>query len=187
MANLVEAVLEELNHMSGFIDQSQLDEVCGILIEARERGRRVFVCGAGRSGCVARGFANRLIHLGFSCSFLGEITAPPMQKGDVLFAVSGSGRTSTLVLTAKKAAELGGRILTVTLNAEGDIAKLSEAAILLPGTTRLAERPEFRSIQPVGSAFEQLAWLTCDALVIGLRDALGQTNADLIARHANLE
>ena len=43
------------------------------------------------------------------------------------------------------------------------------------------------SIQPVGSMFEQLSWLTYDTVIMTLRDKTGQTNDDLIARHANLE
>ena len=49
------------------------------------------------------------------------------------------------------------------------------------------EQKAVESIQPVGSMFEQLSWLVYDTVIMTLRDKTGQTNEDLIGRHANLE
>jgi 6-phospho-3-hexuloisomerase len=39
----------------------------------------------------------------------------------------------------------------------------------------------------MGSAFEQIIALTCDAVVLELMQRTGQTSEDMFERHANLE
>ena len=50
--------------------------------------RRIYVMGAGRSGLVAKGFAMRLMHLGFQSYVVGETITPALQKGDVIVIFS---------------------------------------------------------------------------------------------------
>ena len=66
---------------------------------------------------------------------------------------------------------------------------MSKVYIQLPGNTRMLKEGQksVESIQPVGSMFEQLSWLTYDTVIMTLRGKMGQTNDDMIARHANLE
>lgn len=69
-------------------------------------------------------------------------------------------------------------------------SRIASAHLALPGQTRLGadnQPTAARSIQPVGTLFEQLAWLACDSLVVLLRERTGQSNDELIERHANLE
>lgn len=181
---ILSTIVHELAVAAEQVDESRLVR----LAEACEQASRLFVAGAGRSGFVARALANRLMHLGFDVSFVGEPTTPPIDAGDLLIVVSGSGRTTGLVALVRQARHVGAGIATVTLDAEAPIGAASGVCVVLPGTTRLAPGSGGpASIQPVGSLFEQLAWLTCDALVVLLRDRGGRTNDDLIARHANLE
>ena len=187
MKSVVNEILDELEVLSNEIDQKQIDEVIHLMCDAHKNGNKVFLAGAGRSGCIVRAFTNRVMHLGFNCYVVGDITTPPIKKNDILFLISGSGKTTSLVKQAEKSVSLGAKIITITLNSEGDIAKMASAKIILPGNTRLSNNAGFVSRQPIGSAFEQLAWLTCDGLIMLMRDALGQTNDDLIAHHANLE
>ena len=187
MKSVVNEILDELEVLSNQIDQSQIDEVVEQMTNAYKNHHKVFLAGAGRSGCIVRAFANRVMHLGFNCYVVGDITTPPIKENDILFIISGSGKTTSLVKQAEKSVSLGAKIITITLNREGDIAKMACAKIVLPGNTRLASNEGFVSQQPIGSTFEQLAWLTCDGLIMMTRDALGQTNDDLIAHHANLE
>lgn len=182
------AILAELSAAVDRIDEAGLSQ----LADAVTGANRIFVGGAGRSGFVGRALANRLLHLGLSVAFVGEPTTPPIAAGDLLIAISGSGRTASLRAAAEKAKSLGASVATITLDPTGPIGALSEALVVLPGTTRLAndsteQSAGIASVQPVGTLFEQLAWLTCDALVLVLRDRLGQTNDELLTRHANLE
>lgn len=185
----VQRILKELCDLVNYIDENEIDSICKRLINAKEHNKNIFLAGAGRSGCVVRAFANRLMHLGFHCYMAGEITAPPIKKEDILFVVSGSGKTSSLVNMANTAQKQEADILTITLQKEGTIGTMVQAAITLPGNTRLQDdfSTSFTSIQPVGSCFEQLSFLTCDGIILKLKEILQQSNEDLIARHGNLE
>ncbi len=184
----VQRILKELCDLANYIDENEIDSICNHLINAKEHNKNIFLAGAGRSGCVVRAFANRLMHLGFQCYMAGEITAPPIKKEDIFFALSGSGKTGSLVNMANTAKKQKADILTITLQKEGTIGTMAQAAIVLPGNTRLQEdSTSFTSIQPVGSCFEQLSFLTCDGIILKLKEILQQSNEDLIARHGNLE
>ena len=154
-----------------------------------QKANRIFIAGAGRSGFAARGFANRLLHLGFHVAFVGDPTTPPIKEGDLLVIGSGSGTTAGLVVMAEKAKKQGADIATVTINPENTIGSMAKVYIKLPGTTRLLgdNQDKEGSIQPVGSMFEQLSWLTYDSVIMTLKEKTGQSNDDLIARHGNLE
>lgn len=185
----VQRILKELCDLANYIDENEIDAVCRRLISAQEHNKNIFLAGAGRSGCVVRAFANRLMHLGFHCYIAGEITAPPIKKDDIFFALSGSGKTGSLVNMANTAKKQEADIVTITLQKEGTIGTMAQAAIILPGNTRLQDdsSDSFTSIQPVGSCFEQLSFLTCDGIILKLKEILQQSNEDLIARHGNLE
>ncbi len=62
-----------------------------------------------------------------------------------------------------------------------------QSILLDSGTTRLEQQASFSSIQPVGSCFEQLAFLVCETLVVMLKEHLKLSDEDLLRRHANLE
>ncbi len=185
--NTVDKILEELTTLSNYIEEDELQNISNKLYETFKNDGKIFLAGAGRSGCVVRAFTNRLMHLGFTCYVVGDITTPSIGKGDILFLLSGSGKTESLVNMAKKAREYDTNILTITLQRDGVIGQMSDAAIVLPGTTRLQDKAQFISIQPIGSSFEQLSWLTCDAIIMLLKEKLQLNNEDLIFRHANLE
>lgn len=179
------AIISELQEAATHVGEEDVNAFADAILAAN----KIFVAGAGRSGFIARGFANRLLHLGLKVSFVGEPTTPPIAKGDLLIIGSGSGTTSGLVVMAEKAQKQGADIATITTAPQNTIGQMSKAIITLPGTTRLASSEDAKraSAQPVGSMFEQLSWLTYDSLVMTLKDKTGQTNDDLIARHANLE
>lgn len=81
------------------------EEEIKALIESLLRltdGRRLFVIGAGRSGLVGRAFAMRMMQLGLNAFVVGETTTPALEKGDLLMTISRSGRTRTVLETAKR-------------------------------------------------------------------------------------
>lgn len=179
-------ILEELTRNAKFVKEDQLQSAVTSITVAK----RVFLAGAGRSGFAARGFANRLMHLGFNSNFVGETVTPSIQDGDLLIIGSGSGETASLVSDAKKAKQVGASIGTVTIFPENTIGSLSDWFITIPGVTskingETTERGQ--SIQPHGSSFEQLSWLVYDALVVYLMQKTGQGDKEMFARHANLE
>ncbi|GIP59613.1 6-phospho-3-hexuloisomerase [Paenibacillus sp. FSL W8-0186] len=179
------AILEELSENAKRVNGEEVDTVKKLISEAK----RVFVAGAGRSGFAARGFANRLMHLGYSSYFVGEPTTPSIQQGDLLIIGSGSGETASLKAMAQKAVEQGAKLATLTIFPSNTIGSMAAACIKIPGITSKVEEEgdNAKSIQTKGSSFEQLSWLIYDSIIIDLKRETGQTDADMFARHANLE
>lgn len=178
------AIVDELARNVGLIDERQLAEAVRDLVAARH----VFLAGVGRSGVAISGFANRLLHLGKSVSLVGEITSPHSQPGDLLVVGSGSGETPSLVALARKARAAGLRILLITMDAGSTIAQLADLVVVLPGASpKLRGAAAVASIQPMGSAFEQLSFLTYDAIVLELMAVLDETTDSMFPRHADLE
>lgn len=177
------AILDELKENAAKINDDDLKAVEKLIAEAN----RIFIGGAGRSGFAARGFSNRLMHLGYTVYFVGEPTTPSIQEGDLLIVGSGSGNTASLVSNAKKAKDQGAKVATLTMFPENTIGSMSDAAIKIPGVTEKVEGKGTASVQASGSSFEELCWITYDAMVMDLMKSTNQTDKDLFARHANME
>lgn len=177
------AIIDELRENALLIDNEELENVEKLIIEAK----RIFVSGAGRSGFAARGFSNRLMHLGYTVYFVGEPTTPSIQAGDLLIVGSGSGNTASLVSNTKKAKDQGGKVATLTMFPENTIGSMADAVIKIPGITEKVEGKGKKSVQASGSAFEELCWITYDAMVMDLMRITHQTDSDLFKRHANME
>lgn len=179
-------IVEEISQYSEKVDARQIQNVAQLCQQAN----RIFVAGAGRSGFAARGFANRLMQLGKVAYFVGETTTPAIKKGDLLLLGSGSGSTSSLVIDAKKAQEKGASIATLTIYPNAEIGRIADALIVIPGETpknESSDKDTAHSIQPMGSLFEQLSWLTYDTIVIEMMKLSGETATTMFNRHANLE
>ena len=178
------AIIEELAQDAKQVDNDQLAKIEELILQAK----RVFIVGAGRSGFAARAFSNRLMHLGFDSNFVGEPTTPSIRKGDLLIIGSGSGKTESLVTMAKKAKSEGALLSTVTIHPENTIGSMADAYIRIPGISSREEAVEKApSVQPNGSSFEQLSWLVYDSMIVDLKKATKQEQADMDYLHANME
>ena len=149
------------------------------LINGIESSDRVFLSGAGRSGLVAKAFAMRLMHLGFSTHVVGDSTTPAMGAGDLLIVISGSGNTATthLVVSAAKAANA--KAILITSNPTSRIGNTVDLAIVLP-------MPADR-VLPLGATFEAAAYVFLDAVVLLIMKRAGITPQEMKSRHTNLE
>lgn len=179
-------ILDELAANRQWVDGAQLDQFAGELLGAGH----VFLAGAGRSGAAVRGFASRLMHLGLRVSLVGDIASPHSAPGDLLVVGSGSGETGSLVAVADKAASAGLRIALVTMDEDSTLGRLADVVVVLPGVSPklkgTARRP-VSSVQPMGSAFEQMSWLAYDSVVLELMERTGQQAQAMFGRHADLE
>ena len=99
----LEHILKELQDATFKIEEEQIENVLKLIAP----DKKIFLTGKGRSGLAAKGFANRLMHLGFQAYVIGEISTPHTKAGDLLIITSGSGETDALVSIAKKAKEVG--------------------------------------------------------------------------------
>ena len=178
------SILRELEQNALNIDNSQAQKFIGQIRNAKH----IFLQGAGRSGIAIRAFANRLLHLGFSVSVVGEISSPHTKAGDLLIIGSGSGETGSLKSLAQKAVECGVDVALVTMKKDSAIGQLANCVLVLPGTVKTEnDRTPGQFSQPMGSSFEQLCFITYDAIVLELMDQLRETSATMFKRHADFE
>lgn len=176
-------IIEEL---LAFVDYEK-DEELDRLVDAILQAKSIFLSGAGRSGVAIRGFTNRLLHLGLSVNLVGEISCPRTKKGDLLIIGSGSGTTTSLVSLAKKAQKNGVTIALLTMDNESTIADLADVVVVLPGVSPKLKENNLTSIQPMGSAFEQISFLTYDGIILELMERMGETGETMVERHTDLE
>lgn len=182
----LQRIMEELSRYSRDVKEEEVQALARCCV----RARRIFVAGAGRSGFAARGFANRLMHLGRDVCFVGEPTTPSIGPGDLLIIGSGSGATDSLVANAKKAKAAGASIATLTIFPEAEIGSMAEVVVTIPGATPKKDAgaaDSAVSVQPMGSLFEQLCWLVYDSAVLAIMELTGETSESMYLRHANLE
>ena len=177
-------VINELTQTLNSIDAICAEKLVRTIIESDE----VFVAGAGRSGFQARGFAMRLMHMGEKSYMVGETTTPNIKKNDVLVVCSGSGETKSLVSMAQKAKSLDAKVALVTINPQSTIGKLADVVIEISAPSpKSAKDGDIKSIQPMGSLFEQSLGLFLDISILMLMERKGLDSDTMFGRHANLE
>ena len=177
-------ILAEIDRVLAAVDPQQVDA----LLAAITGAHRVIVYGLGREGLVMRSFAMRLMHIGFNVAMVGDVTAPPVGKGDVFLVACGPGRLATTEALAAIARRDGATIVVVTAQPGAPLPSSADVALTIPAQTLADDRGGAGgSRQAMGSAFEQGMWILFDALVPRLQAARGQSLDDLRARHQNLE
>jgi 6-phospho-3-hexuloisomerase len=182
---LIDTVCEEIRQCLGAISSQSLVEATSEISKAT----CVFLIGAGRSGLCIRGCAMRLMHMGKTVHVVGDVTTPGIDKGDLLIVGSGSGTTASLVAASQKAKQLGARILLITINPDSLIGRLADTVVRIPAPSPKAVEAgaTIRSIQPMGSLFEQCLFLVLDILVMLQMREHCVSSENMFARHANLE
>jgi len=148
------------------------------------KSNRIFVYGAGRSGLVAKAFAIRLVHLGFETFVIGETITAPVQKGDLVIIISGSGETIPAIMTADIAHGIGAKVVSVTGKKNSDVAKYADITLYLSATCKDAERKQYA---PLGTLFEASVWILMDGIVADLLESKHETEETMRKRHATLE
>ncbi|MFF2592525.1 6-phospho-3-hexuloisomerase [Priestia megaterium] len=176
-------ILKELNHSADLIADEEAEKLVNGILESK----KVFVAGAGRSGFMAKSFAMRMMHMGIDSYVIGETVTPNFEKEDILIIGSGSGETKSLVSMAEKAKSIGGKIATVTIFPDSTIGQLADVTIKLPGSPKDQSKGDYKTIQPMGSLFEQTLLLFYDAVILRFMEKKGLDTNKMYGRHANLE
>jgi 6-phospho 3-hexuloisomerase len=148
------------------------------------KSNRIFVYGAGRSGLVAKAFAIRLVHLGFQAFVIGETITAPVQKGDLVVIISGSGETIPAVMTAEIANNLDAYVVSITGKKKSEIAKYADITLFISSSCNEIERRKFA---PLGTLFEASVWILLDGIIADLLDSREESEESMRSRHATLE
>jgi len=178
---IVDTILEEIRDV---LKEVRRDEVAAFL-QALHDARKVYVSGQGRSALVARTFAMRLVHLGFTAYVVGETVTPAITAGDVLVACSGSGESRLTCYLAEVAANLGATVAVVTAARDSRLARMADACVVIParrGADALVGSSQFG-----GTLFEQTTFLFFDAVVLHLQREMKRSSDDMSRMHTNLE
>jgi 6-phospho-3-hexuloisomerase len=130
----------------------------------------------------------RLFHLGLDTHVLGDMTTPPVGKGDVLFVSAGPGHFSSIAALSDVARQAGAKVVCITAEPSGAVPRAADHVVHLPAQTMAADQgAAATSILPMGSLFEGLMFLFFELLVLDLRDQLDVSPDAMRANHTNLE
>lgn len=177
----VDTILKEICRCMKSVKEEDIRALSQMIAEKN----RIFCDGAGRSRLQMEAFAMRLAQMGFSASAVGEVTAPPVGKNDLLIIGSASGKTGSLLEHASKAKDEGAAVAAVTADLFSPLAEKADLIVEIRASAK--DRATRYSIQPMGSLFEQSLGILCDSLVLTLMEEGGITGDEMYRRHSNLE
>jgi len=156
-------------------------------IDTIKSSKNIFVTGQGRSGLVARTFAMRLTHIGFTCYVVGDTTTPNIDKGDMLIVCSSSGTTSITCHIAGLAKRLNAFIVVITAHPNSELSNYATLTIEIPAREIGQVLQSRCSVQFRSTLFEQACLVYLDAVILTLVRLLNREEVEMQKRHANLE
>jgi len=175
--------LAEIDSVFSGVAEDTADRMCGEILKAR----RIACYGVGREGLMMKALCMRLMHLGLDAHVVGDMTTPPVGKGDLLIASAGPGSFSTVMALVGVAREAGARTMIATAQPDGPAPRAADTVIELPAQTMANDRGGPASLLPMGSLYEAAQLLFFDLISILLREKTGQSPDLMRARHTNLE
>ncbi|MHA6644903.1 6-phospho-3-hexuloisomerase [Mesorhizobium sp. A623] len=182
--DLFRVALDELGGALARMDESQIDAACALLAGAG----KIVVYGCGREALQIKGFAMRLYHLGLPVAVVGDITTPPLGKGDVFLVSSGPGETSTVLALMRVAKEAGATVLLVTAQPTSSAASLADFTLAIPAQTMADDQgAQKTSMLPMGSVFEGALFVLFEVMVLKLKVSRGEASQTMRARNTNME
>ncbi|AKV75219.1 MULTISPECIES: 6-phospho-3-hexuloisomerase [Metallosphaera] len=193
MYDIAEFILRSVE----LISPDQTEKMVDTLARFYEnKGGKVLVMGAGRSGLVGRAFAMRLLHLGYNAYVLGETIVPAIRENDLAIAISGSGRTKLIVTAAEAAKDAKATLVALTSYYDSPLGRIADVVVEIPGRTKYSQNEDYFARQilgiteplaPLGTLFEDTTQVFLDGIVAELMMRLKKTEEDLRRVHANIE
>jgi phosphoheptose isomerase len=190
-----QAYAEEMARAASSIDPASLDRAAEILLEAYTSRARVFSCGNGGSAAIANhlqcdhvkgvrtatDLAPRAVSLNASVELITAIANDMTYEdvfvyqlqsqsgpGDVLFAVSSSGRSSNIVRALTWARDHGLRTIALTGFTGGDARAVAEVAIHVDGTNYGIVEDLHQAIMHALAQYIRQSRMTADAISSGV-------------------
>lgn len=179
----IRIILEEIDTVLNKVSDAEVQSLCNAVLGAN----KIIVCGAGRVGMAARGFAMRLGHLGLKAFMIGDATVPSIGSGDLFLVCSGSGETQTIYDLVEIAKKNDAKVVLITGNVFSRMGKLADAIVTVQAPSKVKPVEGFKSVQPMTTLNEQCLGIFFDAVVLELMASMNETHETMWARHSNLE
>jgi sugar/nucleoside kinase (ribokinase family)/D-arabinose 5-phosphate isomerase GutQ len=178
----LDVAIEELAALRARLDPAAFEAAITIVEAARAQGGRVHVTGIGKPEHVAHYAASLFASTGTPATFLHATeavhgSAGQILSGDVVIAISNSGRTQELLATVATVKKLGARLIAVTGGLASPLAEASEV-VLDAGVAREGGGLGLAPRASVGAEILVLA-----ALSAALEERRGFTRSEYHARH----
>jgi 6-phospho-3-hexuloisomerase len=183
MSDIYQRALAELGGVFARIDEAAVNAAVDVI----GRANRIALYGVGREGLQMKGFAMRLFHLGLKAAVVGDMTTPPIGRGDLLVVSAGPGAFSTVLGLMSVAREAGAETLVITAQPGGGAAAQADHVLVLPAQTMADDRGAATSVLPMGSLYEGAQFVLFEVMILKLRDKLGVSAEAMRANHTNLE
>ncbi len=169
-------ILKEIEKVLTEDHKGQVEEVIDLIMKAE----KIFVYGVGRSGLVAKGFAIRLVQLGMSVYFIGDIATPIVDDKSLVLAISSTGETMSAIQTANICRRVGANVVVITSK---ESSKLAHAGnVVFPLRTDTNEKS--KKLAPLGTLFEDAAIILLDGIVAELMVRMDQDDKKMRSRHS---
>lgn len=184
MTTLYSTALAELGAVFARLDDTQVNQA----IEMIAAARTTVVFGGGRERLQIMGFAMRLYHMGVPVAVEGDMTTPPVRKGDLFIVTCGPGEISTALALMGVAKAAGATILFITAQPASRGAALADFVLTLPAQTMADDQGAKKSsVLPMGSLFEGALFVLFEVMILKLIARLAVAPEAMRARHTNLE
>ena len=183
-----------ITEIANSINEEQISAFIQAILDAK----RIYVMGAGRSGLVAKSFAMRLMHTGFTSYVVGETITPAIAEGDLIIAFSGSGNTKTIADIAETAKNFGVEVALISSDENSRIGKIADFMIKIETQRDPIAKDSheyeirqmlgaYRSFAPLGTIFETSSLIFSDAVISTIMTMKKIDESELKRRHTNIE
>lgn len=176
MKESLDYIIRNVKEALANVDPEAIEQTIREFIDAR----KIFIYGVGRSGLIGQAFAVRLVQMGFDVHFVGDMTTPFVDEGDLVVIVSNTGETMSAVQTANIVRRVGARVISVTSNPNSKLGHASNI-ILEVGQSKDDQK---KKLAPLGTIFEDAALVMFDSMVPLIMERTEQNEASLRRRHA---
>jgi 6-phospho-3-hexuloisomerase len=184
MSTLYQNALSELGSVFAKLNDADVDTAVAMIAKAHT----TVVFGGGRERLQIMGFAMRLHHMGLAVAVEGDMTTPPVGKGDLFMVTVGPGEISTALALLGVAKQAGATILVLTAQPQGRAAAFADFVLAIPAQTMADDQGTTKSsVLPMGSLYEGALFILFEVMVLKLIDALKIDPAAMRANHTNLE
>ncbi|MHB1315772.1 MAG: SIS domain-containing protein [Christensenellales bacterium] len=174
-------ILEEIKNNFLMVDEAQMQ----MLVDKIAKARHIILHGKGRVGLMMKAFAIRLSQLGLYARIIGDITAPPIQEGDLLLVGNTSGFPSSSSAFYDIARRNRAASVCITANPNGPVKDMADDLVVIYGRTMNAG-PNMVSLQPMCTTVEHVLLLVLDYIVLLLQKKLSQSEQTMRSRQANI-